>query len=419
MRILVIGGGGREHALVKKIAESKEVTKIYCAPGNGGIAALAECVPIGAKDIDGVVQFSQENQIDMVVVAPDDPLVLGMVDALWENGIRAFGPNKAAAIIEGSKAFSKELMKNYNIPTAAYHVFENPDEAIAYLDKCDYPTVIKADGLALGKGVIIAQDKAQAIKAVKDIMEDQIFGASGSKIVIEQFLRGREVSVLAFTDGKTLVPMPSAQDHKKVFDDDLGPNTGGMGAYSPSPAYTPEIADYCMEHIFLPTMKAMNQEGRTFKGVLYFGLILTDDGVYVIEYNARFGDPETQAVLPRLKTDLIQIFNAIIDDRLDEMQIEWEENAAVCVVMASGGYPGSYSTGFEIKGIEEAQADESIFVYHAGTKMEGEKILTSGGRVLGVTALGNDLQSARDKAYEGVSKISFENAHYRRDIFKR
>lgn len=419
MEVLVIGGGGREHALVKKIAESDQVSKIYCAPGNGGIAQLAECVPIAANDVDGVVCFAYEKQINLVVVAPDDPLVLGMVDALNNHGIRAFGPNQAAAIIEGSKAFSKELMEKYSIPTAAYHIFEDSKTAIEHLYNSSFPTVIKADGLALGKGVIIAQDYEQAVKAVNDIMEDQVFGKSGSKVVIEQFLTGREVSVLAFTDGKTLVPMVSAQDHKKVFDGDQGPNTGGMGAYSPSPAYTPEIADYCMKNIFQPTMNAMNQEGRTFKGVLYFGLIITNDGVYVIEYNARFGDPETQAVLPRLKTDIVDIFNAIIDEKLNEVNIEWDDNAAVCVVMASGGYPGKYQTGLEITGIKNAEADENIIVYHAGTKKDGDKILTAGGRVLGVTAIAADLQAARDKAYEGVAKISFEQMHYRNDIYAK
>lgn len=419
MEVLVIGGGGREHALVKKIAESEKVTKIYCAPGNGGIAALAECVPIPANDIDAIVTFAYYNKIDLVVVAPDDPLVLGLVDALNNHGIRAFGPNKAAAIIEGSKAFSKELMNKYDIPTAAYHIFEDSKAAIEHLSNCSYPTVIKADGLALGKGVIIAQNYEQAVSAINDIMEDHIFGKAGSKVVIEQFLSGREVSVLAFTDGKTIVPMPSAQDHKKAFDDDLGPNTGGMGAYSPSPAYTTEIADYCMEHIFLPTIKAMNQEGRKFKGVLYFGLIITNDGVFVIEYNARFGDPEAQAVLPRLKTDIVTIFNAIIDETLADQTIEWDDNAAVCVVMASGGYPGKYQAGAEISGIAQAEADDTIIVYHAGTKKDGDKIITAGGRVLGVTALSSNLQSARDKAYEGVSKISFEQMHFRKDIYKK
>ncbi|MCX7745673.1 MAG: phosphoribosylamine--glycine ligase [Clostridia bacterium] len=416
MKVLVVGGGGREHTLVWKIAQSPSVEKIYCAPGNGGISTLAECVPIKATDIQGMVQFAKEKKIDLVMVAPDDPLALGMVDELEKVGIRAFGPHKNAAILEGSKAFSKDLMKKYDIPTAKYEVFDNSEHAIEYLRHQEYPIVVKADGLALGKGVIIAYGFDQAQEAVNNIMNDRVFGNAGEKVVIEEFLVGPEVSVLAFTDGKTIIPMVSSQDHKRAFDNDKGPNTGGMGTFSPSRIYTPEIAEYCMENVFKPTVDAMNRENRKFKGVLYFGLILTKDGPKVLEYNARFGDPETQVVLPRLQTDLVEIFNAVIDEKLDQISIEWDENAAVCVVMASGGYPGQYETGLEINGIEDAEHDANIVVFHAGTKKESGKFLTSGGRVLGVTALESDLDKAIKKAYEGVGKISFRDAHYRKDI---
>ncbi|HIU49126.1 MAG TPA: phosphoribosylamine--glycine ligase [Candidatus Avimonoglobus intestinipullorum] len=415
MNILVVGGGGREHTIVWKIAQSPKVEKIYCAPGNGGIAELAECVDIKATDIDAMVQFAKERQIDLVMVAPDDPLVLGMVDAMEAAGIRAFGPRKNAAIIEGSKVFSKELMKKYNIPTAAYEVFTDSASAIDYVKRQNsFPAVIKAEGLALGKGVIIAQDLEEAVTGIRSIMDDKQFGDSGNRIVIEEYLQGPEVSVLAFTDGKTVVPMVSAQDHKRAYDNDEGLNTGGMGTFSPSRLYTDDIAAECMDNIFLPTIKAMQQEGRPFKGVLYFGLMMTKNGVKVIEYNARFGDPETQVVLPRLKTDLVEIMEAIIDERLDTVNIEWDDNAAVCVVLASGGYPTKYQTGYEIKGLETAK--DNIIVFHAGTKRQDGKIVTAGGRVLGVTAVSATLDQAIADAYKAVESISFQDMHYRKDI---
>lgn len=415
MNILVVGGGGREHAIVWKIAQSPKVTKIYCAPGNGGIAELAECVDIKATDLDAMVQFAKERQIDLVMVAPDDPLVLGMVDAMEAAGIRAFGPRKNAAIIEGSKVFSKELMKKYNIPTAAYEVFTDSASAIDYVKRQNsFPAVIKAEGLALGKGVIIAQDLEEAVTGIRSIMDDKQFGDSGNRIVIEEFLQGPEVSVLAFTDGNTVVPMVSAQDHKRAYDNDEGLNTGGMGTFSPSRLYTDDIAAECMDNIFLPTIKAMQQEGRPFKGVLYFGLMMTKNGVKVIEYNARFGDPETQVVLPRLKTDLVEIMEAVIDERLDTINIEWDDNAAVCVVLASGGYPTKYQTGYEIKGLETAK--DNIIVFHAGTKRQDGKIVTAGGRVLGVTAVSATLDQAIADAYKAVESISFQDMHYRKDI---
>ena len=413
MKILVVGGGGREHAIIWKIAQSPRVEKIYAAPGNGGISELAECVNIKACDIPAMVSFAKEQAIDLVMVAPDDPLVLGMVDAMEEAGIRAFGPRKNAAILEGSKVFSKDLMKKYHIPTAGYEVFDHSDAAISYVKSGSFPTVIKAEGLALGKGVIIAQNEEEAIAAIREIMEDKKFGDSGNRVVIEEFLTGPEVSVLAFTDGKTVLPMVSAQDHKRALDHDQGLNTGGMGTFSPSRLYTKEKAEECMQNIFLPTIRAMQAEGRPFKGVLYFGLMMTEKGVKVIEYNARFGDPETQVVLPRLKTDLVDIMEAVIDERLSELPVEWEDNAAVCVVLASGGYPEKYQTGYEIEGLENA-ADWLLF--HAGTKKENGKLLTAGGRVLGVTATAENLDAAIKKAYEGVSKIHFRDMHYRRDI---
>ena len=416
MKVLVIGGGGREHAIVWKIARSPLVDKVYCAPGNGGISVLAECVPIEAGDIEGIVGFSKESKIDMVVVGPDNPLVAGMVDALESAGIRAFGPRKKAAIIEGSKSFSKDLMKKYGIPTGGYEVFDNVEHAVEYLRHQEYPIVVKADGLALGKGVIIAQGVDEAIEAVNNIMRERVFGSSGDKIVIEEFLTGPEVSILAFTDGRTIIPMVSSQDHKRALDNDQGLNTGGMGAFSPSRIYTPEIAEYCMENIYKPTLEAMNKEGRKFKGILYFGLIITKDGTKVLEYNARFGDPETQVILPRLENDIVEIFNAVIDERLDEVEIKWSDSAAVCVIMASGGYPGKYQTGYEIKGIDDAEHDEGIVVFHSGTKLQNEKHITAGGRVLCVTALDGSLESAIKKAYEGVSKIRFSGMHYREDI---
>lgn len=415
MKVLVVGGGGREHTIIWKLAQSKKVTKLWCAPGNGGIAGLAECVNIKATDVNAVVDFALQNKPDMVVVAPDDPLMLGMVDALEEKGIRAFGPRKNAAIIEGSKTFSKELMKKYNIPTSEFEAFDDMEKALAYLDTKKAPIVVKADGLALGKGVVVASTIDEAKDAVVNIMGDKIFGEAGNRVVIEECLVGPEVSVLAFTDGKTMCPMASAQDHKRAYDNDKGPNTGGMGTFSPSRIYTKEIAKICKDTIFIPTMKAMNEEGRTFKGVLYFGLMLTKEGPKVIEYNARFGDPETQVVLPRLKTDLYDIFSAIIDEKLNEISIEWEDNAAVCVVLASGGYPAKYETGFEISGIDNAEND-NVIVFSAGTKAENGKLLTNGGRVLGVTAISNNLDEAIKTAYQAVDKISFKDCHFRKDI---
>ncbi len=417
MKILVIGSGGREHTIVWKIAQSPKVDKIYCAPGNGGIAALAECVDINVMDKESMVAFAKEKAVDLVMVAPDDPLADGMVDAMEAAGIRAFGPRANAAIIEGSKAFSKDLMKKYHIPTAGYEVFTDSSTAIEYVKAQDkFPTVIKADGLALGKGVIIAQNMEEAETAIRDMIDGGKFGKSGSRVVIEEFLTGPEVSVLAFTDGKMVKPMVSAQDHKRAYDNDEGLNTGGMGTFSPSRLYDAAKAEECMKNIFLPTIAAMNAEGRTFKGVLYFGLMMTADGVKVIEYNCRFGDPETQVVLPRLKTDLVEIMEAVIDERLPDIDIEWEDNAAVCVVMASGGYPVSYKKGYEITGIDAAEAMENVTVFHAGTKCENGKILTNGGRVLGVTATAENLDAAIKRAYEAVDKISFTDAHFRHDI---
>ncbi len=416
MKVLVVGSGGREHTIIWKLKQNPRIEKLYCAPGNSGIAQLAECVPIGALDISGMTAFAKENAIDLVVVAPDDPLAAGMVDALEQAGIRAFGPRKNAAIIEASKAFSKDLMKKYNIPTAAYETFEDINAALAYLGSSSFPVVVKADGLALGKGVIICRTYDEAVTAVKGMMEEKRFGASGSKVVIEEFLQGPEVSVLAFTDGHAVKPMVSAQDHKRAYDNDEGLNTGGMGTFSPSRVYTEDIARVCMETIFKPTIDAMNKEGRTFKGVLYFGLMLTQNGPKVIEYNARFGDPEAQVVLPRLKTDLLEIIDAIIDDKLDTIDIQWDDGAAVCVVMASGGYPEQYQKGYEIKGLEAAAAKPGIVVFHAGTRFDNGRFLTNGGRVLGVTALGKDLDSAREAAYGAVAEIHFTDAHYRRDI---
>lgn len=416
MKVLVIGSGGREHAIVWKLSQSDKVDKIYCAPGNGGISELAECVDIGVMDFDKQTAFAKEHEIDMTVVAPDDPLAAGAVDAFEAAGLRAFGPNKAAAVIEGSKAFSKDLMKKYGIPTAAYETFDSSATAIEYIKaKNSFPVVVKADGLALGKGVIIAMTMDEAVTAVHDIMDDRIFGAAGGKVVIEEFLTGPEISVLAFTDGKTMKPMVSAQDHKRAFDKDEGPNTGGMGTFSPSRVYTAEVADECMKNIFIPTMNAMNAEGRTFKGVLYFGLMKTADGVKVIEYNCRFGDPETQVVLPRLKTDLYEIFDAVIDERLRDIEIEWSDDACVCVVMASGGYPKSYKKGYKIDGIKQAESLGAT-VFHAGTKLSGTDVLTNGGRVLGVTAMGSNLDEAIKKAYGYVELISFKDAHFRHDI---
>ncbi|MBQ9902805.1 MAG: phosphoribosylamine--glycine ligase [Clostridia bacterium] len=420
MTYLVVGGGGREHTIIRKLKESADVDKIYCTPGNGGISKDAEVFDVAATDIEGVVALAKKLAVDCVFVAPDDPLVMGMVDALNEEGIRAFGPSKKAAIIEGSKVFSKELMKKYGIPSAAYEVFSDPKEALAYIKSRDsYPSVIKADGLALGKGVVIAENFDEAKAAIHSIMEDKIFGNSGNNIVIEEFLTGPEVSVLAFTDGKCVKPMVSSMDHKRVFNGNLGPNTGGMGTISPNPFYTEEVAQECMDKIFLPTINAMNAEGRTFKGCLYFGLMLTPNGPKVIEYNSRFGDPEAQVVLPRLKTDFSKIIQAIIDEKLSDLDIEWDDGACACVIMASGGYPGKYDKGIPIEGLDKNGQVEGAMVYHAGTKCSdfaGGGFLTNGGRVLGVTAKGANLDEALEKAYAAVDKIRFKGAHFRTDI---
>ena len=415
MIIMVVGGGGREHAIIKKLKENKNIEKIYALPGNGGIAADAECVGIGATDIDAIVKFAYENGVDYAVVAPDDPLVLGCVDALEAHGIPCFGPRKNAAIIEGSKVFSKNLMKKYGIPTAAYEVFDDADKALAYLDTAPIPTVIKADGLALGKGVIIADTRESAKQAVVSIMRDRQFGDSGSKIVIEEFLEGPEVSVLSFTDGETVVPMISSMDHKRAGDNDTGLNTGGMGTIAPNPYYTPGIAQECMEKIFLPTIRAMKAEGRPFKGCLYFGLMITKDGPKVIEYNCRFGDPETQVVLPLLKSDLLTVMQAVTDGRLSETSVEFSDKYAACVIMASEGYPLKYDKGFEIT----IPDDITEKVYVAGAALKDGRIVTSGGRVLGVTAVADTLQEAVDSSYEMVGRVRFDNAYYRHDIGKR
>lgn len=415
MNIMVVGGGGREHAIIKKLKENKSIDKIYALPGNGGIAADAECVDIGAKDIDRIVDFAEQNGIDFAVVAPDDPLVLGAVDALEGKGIKCFGPRKSAAIIEGSKVFSKNLMKKYNIPTAEYEVFETAEKAIEYLKTAPIPTVIKADGLALGKGVIIANTREEAFSAVKTIMEDKVFGASGNSIVIEEFLEGPEVSVLSFTDGKTVVPMVSSMDHKRAKDGDEGLNTGGMGTVAPNPYYTDEVAKKCMDTIFLPTIKAMNAEGRTFKGCLYFGLMITERGPKVIEYNCRFGDPETQVVLPLLETDLFEIMQAVESETLENLTIKFKDESACCVVVASEGYPQKYETGYEITVDKDFDAE----LYIAGAKLDGKALKTAGGRVLGVTATAETLQKAVEKAYGEVKKVHFKNAYYRKDIGKK
>ncbi|WP_317853648.1 phosphoribosylamine--glycine ligase [Chakrabartyella piscis] len=411
MKVMVIGSGGREHTIVRKIKENKDVTEIFVLPGNGGMAEDATCVNIGAKDIEGMVAFAVENQIDFAVVAPDDPLVLGAVDALEKVGVPCFGPNARAAILEGSKVFSKNLMKQYNIPTAAYEIFDNMEAALTYLDTAPIPTVIKADGLALGKGVVIAMTREEAKDAVKSMMADKIFGASGDHIVVEEFLTGPEVSVLAFTDGKTMIPMVSSMDHKRALDGDMGLNTGGMGTIAPNPYYTEAIAKECMETIFIPTMEAMNQEDRTFKGCLYFGLMLTPNGVKVIEYNCRFGDPETQVVLPLLESDLLTIMQHIAKGTLAEAEVKFSNKSACCVIMASEGYPQKYETGFPITLPEN---NETIYI--AGAKKEGDAILSGGGRVLGVTEVADTLAEAIQKSYATVETVSFENAYYRKDI---
>lgn len=415
MKILVVGSGGREHAILWKLAQSKRVEKLYCAPGNGGISQLAECVPIKVMEKEKMADFAAENQIDMTIIGPDDPLADGIVDVFQKRGLRVFGPTAAAARIEASKVFSKDLMKKYHIPTAQYEVFDNAEQAIAYIKSGTFPAVIKAEGLALGKGVIIAEDEQTAIEAVRDMMEGKKFGDAGNRVVIEEFLTGPEISVLTFCDGKTVVPMVSAQDHKRAFDNDKGLNTGGMGAFSPSKIYTKELEEECMQNIFLPTVKAMQEEDCPFTGVLYFGLMSTKNGVKVIEYNARFGDPETQPVLMRLETDLVDIFEACIDGTLDQLDIKWKDEAAVCVVMASGGYPVKYQSGYEISGLTDAEA-LGLTVFHAGTKLENDVFVTAGGRVLGITAMGKTLDDAISLAYRGVEKIHFKDAHYRKDI---
>jgi len=417
MNILVVGGGGREHAIVWALSKSPNVKKLYCAPGNGGIAQVATCVPIKATDVDAMVSWAKENAMDFVMVAPDDPLALGMVDALEAAGIPAFGPRANAAIIEASKAFSKELMKKYHIPTAKYETFTEMDKALAYIDEQGAPIVVKADGLALGKGVVVTSTVDEAKTAVREMMEDHKFGQSGSTVVIEECMVGPEVTVLAFCDGEHLVPMLSSQDHKRAYDGNLGPNTGGMGAFCPSPKYTPEIAKECMEKIFLPTVAALKAEGRPFKGVIYFGLMLTKDGPKVVEYNARFGDPETQPLLSMLDSDLMDIFEACVNGTLDQVEVKWKDGAACCIVLASGGYPVKYQSGYPISGLEEA--GKSATVFHAGTKrQEDGTIVTAGGRVLGVTALGADLDEAISNAYAACAPISFQDMHMRKDIGK-
>ena len=417
MKILIVGGGGREHAIAWKLAKSPKVEKMYCAPGNAGIAELAECVNIGVMEFDKLVAFAKENEIDLTVVAPDDPLAAGAVDAFEAAGLRAFGPRANAAILEGSKAFSKDLMKKYGIPTAAYETFNDPEKALAYLETAKMPIVLKADGLALGKGVLICKDLEEAKAGVKTLMMDKQFGSAGDEIVIEEFMTGREVSVLSFVDGKTIKIMTSAQDHKRAKDGDQGLNTGGMGTFSPSPFYTPQVDAFCREHIYQKTVDAMKAEGREFKGIIFFGLMLTADGPKVLEYNARFGDPETQVVLPRMKNDLVDLFEACIDGTLDQIDLEFEDNAAVCVVLASAGYPEHYEKGFEIRGLENFKDRDGYYVFHAGSKFDEQgRVVTNGGRVLGVTATGTNLKEARANAYKATEWIDFDNKYMRHDI---
>ena len=418
MKVLIVGSGGREHAIAWSVAKSDKVDKIYCAAGNAGITEFAECVNIGAMEFDKLVQFAKEKEIDLTVIGMDDPLVAGVVDAFEAEGLRVFGPNKAAAILEGSKAFSKDLMKKYNIPTAAYENFDNPEDALTYLETAKFPIVLKADGLALGKGVLICNTLEEAKDGVKSIMLDKKFGTAGNTMVIEEFMTGREVSVLSFVDGKTIKTMTSAQDHKRAKDGDEGLNTGGMGTFSPSPFYTKEVEEFCEKYVYQATVDAMRKEGREFKGIIFFGLMLTADGPKVLEYNARFGDPETQVVLPRMKTDIIDVFEACIDGRLDEIELEFEDNAAVCVVLASDGYPLAYEKGFEIAGLEEFNKHDGYYCFHAGTKWEDGKIVTNGGRVLGITAKGADLKEARANAYKATEWVQFANKYKRNDIGK-
>jgi len=413
MKILVVGGGGREHAIIWKLIQNKSITQVHCAPGNGGISDIAKCVPIGATDIDAIVAYAKTEVFDLVIVAPDDPLYMGLVDALEAEGIRAFGPSQKAAEIEGSKVYAKNLMTKYNIPTADCEVFDNYDKALAYVSSCKLPTVVKADGLALGKGVIICTNVDEAIAALNTIMVDKVFGDAGNRVIIEEFITGPEVSVLSFCDGETILPMASAQDHKRAFDNDTGPNTGGMGTFSPTPKYTAQVQKQIEDTIIKPTVSALKSEGRPFKGIIFFGLMLTEDGPKLLEYNARFGDPEAQVVLPRLKNDLLEIFNACIDGTLSDITLEWDDNSAVCVVMASGGYPVAYKKGELISGLNDIS--QSI-VFHAGTKKRDGRYYTNGGRVLGVTALGDSIASARAKAYADVKKIEFTGAQFRADI---
>ncbi len=420
MKVLIVGSGGREHAIAWKAAQSDKVDKIYCAPGNAGIAQLAECVPIGAMEFDKLVEFAKENAIDLTVVGMDDPLVGGIVDRFENAGLRVFGPRKNAAILEGSKSFAKGLMKKYGIPTASYETFTDPEEALAYLDSGEvkFPIVLKADGLALGKGVLICNTSEEAHEGVKEIMTDKKFGSAGDEIVIEEYLTGREVSVLSFVDGKTVKIMSSAQDHKRAYDNDEGPNTGGMGNFSPSPFFTKDIEDYCMKNIFQPTVDAMRDEGREYKGVIFFGLMLTEDGPKVLEYNCRFGDPEAQVVLPRLENDIIDVFEACIDGTLDQIELKFDDSkATVCIMLASDGYPVSYEKGFVIEGLENFDDRDDIYIFHSGTKFDDEgRIVTNGGRVLGVTATAGSLREARSKAYEAVELVNFGNKYFRHDI---
>ncbi len=418
MKVLIVGSGGREHAIAASVAKSSIVDEIYCAPGNAGIGAIAQCVPIGAMEFEKIVAFAKEKKIDLTIVGMDDPLVGGLVDELEAAGLRAFGPRKNAAILEGSKAFSKDLMKKYKIPTAAYENFDNPQDAEAYLEKAQFPIVLKADGLALGKGVLICKNLEEAKEGVKSIMLDKKFGEAGNQMVIEEFMTGREVSVLSFVDGKTIKTMTSAQDHKRAMDGDQGLNTGGMGTFSPSPFYTKEVDEFCQKYIYQPTVDAMAAEGREFKGIIFFGLMLTEKGPKVLEYNARFGDPEAQVVLPRMKNDIVEVAQACIDGKLDEIELQFEDNAAVCVVLASKGYPVKYEKGYVIHGLEEFEGKEGYYCFHAGTKKTEEGIVTNGGRVLGITAKGKDLREARANAYKAVEWATFENKYMRSDIGK-
>lgn len=418
MKILIVGSGGREHAIAASVAKSKKVSRIYCAPGNAGIGQIAECVPIGPMEFDKIRAFAKEKEIDLTIVGMDDPLVGGLVDELEKGGLRVFGPRKNAAILEGSKAFSKNLMKKYHIPTASYETFDCAEDAINYLERVEFPIVLKADGLALGKGVLICGTLKEAKDGVKSIMQDKQFGDAGSRLVIEEFLTGREVSVLSYVDGRTIKTMTSAQDHKRAEDGDMGLNTGGMGTFSPSPFYTKEVDEFCKKYIYQATVDAMAAEGREFKGIIFFGLMLTDKGPRVLEYNARFGDPEAQVVLPRMKNDIIEVMEACIDGKLDEIDLQFEDNAAVCVVLASKGYPVKYEKGFVINGLEKFEGQDSYFCFHAGTKMTEEGIVTNGGRVLGVTAKGKDLKEARKHAYEAAEWVTFENKYMRHDIGK-